>query len=176
MISLNRLIRTISSIQLDLAAVAAALILLQVMVDLVLRYVFDSPIRLSTEIVAYYYLVALVFLPLLAVEYHDHHIATDLFFSHFPRGLQESCLILGSIMSIALYLCLAWFSLDAAIDATQKREVIMGARLLPIWPMRWLLPFAFLMASFGAVLTMIRRITEGPEATGSADPKESFYE
>lgn len=176
MLRLSSMIRIVSSIQVDLAALAAVLILLQVTVDLVLRYFFSSPITSSTEIVAYYYLVPLVFLPMLSVEYYDHHITTDLFFLRFPKKMQETCLLLGSILSIALYAVLAWYSLSAAIDATEKQEVVIGAELLPIWPMRWILPIAFITAAVGALARAIDILINGPRTENLSDPKDIDYE
>lgn len=176
MLRLTRIVRALASWQVDLAAIAAALILLQVSLDLILRYVFAAPIQLSTEIVAYYYLVPLIFLPLMLVELEDHHITTDLFFARFPARAQALLLDLGSVLSILLYLLLAWFSLKAAISATHKGEVVMGAQLLPIWPMRWLLPFAFVMAAFGALIALARRHLIGPEAQPPHNPEDAIYE
>jgi TRAP-type C4-dicarboxylate transport system permease small subunit len=158
----KRAVEFLASVQMDIAAISVGLILLQVTLDLLLRNFFGTSIGSSPDIVAYYYMPALAFLPLLSLEYLDEHIATDVFFSRFPPRVQTALLTAGSVLILLLYIALLWFSVLSALAATANREVVVGADLLPVWPVRWLLPIAFLTAALGALLTMLRRLAGRP--------------
>ena len=159
---LPRILARLSAAQLDLAALCTGLILVQVSADVFLRVVFNAPIPASNEVVAYYYMVGLTFLPLMAVELHDGHVTTDVLFQRFPRSVQKACQLFGAGLTLLLYLTLAWFSLDAALSATATEEVVMGAWSLPIWIVRWVLPVAFVTAALGALASLADQLRGTP--------------
>ncbi|WP_298496840.1 TRAP transporter small permease subunit [uncultured Maritimibacter sp.] len=167
----SRILARLSAAQLDLAALCTGLILVQVSADVLLRVVFNAPIPASNEVVAYYYMVGLTFLPLMAVELYDGHVTTDVFFQRFPLAVQKACILIGAALTLLLYLTLAWFSLDAALAATATGEVVMGAWSLPIWIVRWVLPIAFVTAAMGALASLVMQL-RGTAGKGEPVPHE----
>ncbi len=96
---------------------------------------------------------------MMTLEYRSQHIKTDLFFRNFPKGLQKVCIVVSGLMTVILYWILTYVCFEQALSATHRDEVSMGVFLLPIWPVRWLLPVAFLSASLGAMACTIRELS-----------------
>ena len=120
--------------------------MLHVVADVFMKYVFNDPIEGTLEIVAYYYMVAAVFLPIGVVELARESVAVDVFYRLMPRGGRAACTVLALLVSIAIYLGFAWVTWGDALRALEKREVVMGPVDVPIWPSRFVLPVGFALA------------------------------
>src|SRR6266567_2009403 len=79
------------------AGIALILMMLHVNADVVGRLLLNHPIPVTIEVVSYYYMVAVIFLPLAAVERADHHIAVDLLSQHFRGALRRWTLALAAL-------------------------------------------------------------------------------
>jgi TRAP-type C4-dicarboxylate transport system permease small subunit len=132
------------------AAIALILMMLHVNADVVGRLVFNHPVPVTIEVVSYYYMVAVIFLPLAAVEVADHHIAVDLLSQHFRGALRRWTLALAALASMAYFAVLAWRSGIVAVEKLRIGEYEMGAVALPTWPSRLLVPIG--TAAVAAVL------------------------
>ncbi|WP_304511597.1 TRAP transporter small permease [Desulfobacula sp.] len=154
-------LESLAHFQNRLAGFAVLLILVHVSLDVLMRYMLNSPIPATLEVVSFYYMIALTFLPMLILEYQDKHIKTDLFFRQFPKALQRVSIAASGLMAVFFYWLLTYVCFEEALSATHRGEVVMGVHLLPIWPARWLLPVAFLSASIGALFSTIRALSSG---------------
>ncbi|MCY6383748.1 TRAP transporter small permease [Hoeflea prorocentri] len=123
-----------------IAMACLLLMMLQVVADVVLKYVANAPIENNLEIVSFYYMVAVVFLPLAMVEMRHEHINVDLFYRMLPRRLQTIVYSLASVAAASFFGILAYQTAIDAVRATHIGEVMMGTSLVPIWPSRWFLP------------------------------------
>lgn len=154
---MRNLTNKFSSYLIYLAAAALVLMMLHVMADIVGRQLFNAPAPAASEFVAYYYMVAVVFLPIPFVEMRGRSIAVDLFFNMFPqfikRGLRGFALLCG----IGFFAALAYKTSLDAISAYTKGEMVDGAYLVVIWPGRFLLPLSMGLAT---VILMLRFVTE----------------
>ena len=138
-----------------LAALAMALMMFHVLADVVGRQLFKAPAPATSEMVAYYYMVAAVFLPLPFVELHDRSIAVDLFYKGFPTLLRKISLLFATAAGAIFFGMLALKSSSDAVAAYQKWEMIEGISTIAIWPMRFLLPIAFGTTSLILVLRFV---------------------
>lgn len=152
-------IEYLSSFQRGLAVL---LILVHISLDVIMRYVLNNPIPATNEVVSFYYMIALTFLPILSLELGDNHIKTDLFFRHFPKRFQSISIAASGLLAIFFYWLLTYVCFVEAISATERHEVVMGVHLLPIWPSRWLLPIAFFSASLGTLLSTVKLLKNNP--------------
>lgn len=158
---MNRLLRyaaKLANLQADLAGLAVLAILLTISLDVSMRAVFNAPFSATTEIVSFYYMVPLVFLPIMHLELSNGHIDTDLFYRHFSLPMRKAARLLNGVLSVGIYGLLAWFTLEQALQSTSRGEVAMGVNLLPIWPVRWVLPVVFALATITAFLVLVRRL------------------
>ncbi|HEY9020501.1 MAG TPA: TRAP transporter small permease subunit [Paracoccaceae bacterium] len=155
---LTRYAEALASFQANLAGLAVLGILLTISLDVLMRSIFKAPFSATTEIVSYYWMVPAVFLPMMFLEISKGHIETDLFYQHFSVRLKKIARLIAGVLTIGIYGLLAWFTFEQALRATTRGEVAMGVNLLPIWPVRWIMPVVFTLATATALLVLVKRV------------------
>lgn len=138
-----------------IAALALLLMMLHVTADVFGKYVFNAPIPGTAEVVASYYMVAAVFLPLAWVEIREGSIIVELIYQMFGRRAKTFCLLIATTLSALFYGGLAWLSFAPAIQAWRIGEIVEGAWRVVIWPTKFLLPLGLALACLVMVLRMI---------------------
>ena len=142
-----------------LAAVAGVLILVMmvhVTADVFGRLAFSAPINGTLEIVAGYYMVAVVFLPLAHVSRGEGHIFIELFTRKLPYRTRSWMDAGASVLTFGYVALMAWQCGIEAIIQTEGGELWETADdLIVIWPSRWLIPIGCaLMAALFACLVV----------------------
>jgi TRAP-type mannitol/chloroaromatic compound transport system permease small subunit len=132
------------------------LMMVNITLDVVLKIFWNAPIQGTIEISSYYYMVAIVMLPMAMVEYDDEQISVDLLFNHFPNWLKRSCLLITFGATAVMLSIMTWRTGLDAVRAFKVGEVVMGSREIIVWPARCMLPLGFGLAAVAAVLRAIR--------------------
>ena len=136
-----------------LAGAVMLLMMVQITLDVVLKYALNWPVPMTLETVATYYMVALVFLPLGQVTRRQAHLEVELVTQHLaPRALAWfkllGCVIGGVYVGILLL-----ETIDEAIKMTNRGEVWETATMdLEVWPTRWFLPVGVGLMLFWLIL------------------------
>ena len=159
MLRFRTLAERLAALQLAVAGLAVLAILGTICVDVFLRAAFNESFSSTIEIVSFYYMVPLAFLPIATLEFMDGHIRTDLFHRLFPVSARTAADVLSAIMTTGIYGLLSWITFKQAIVSTRSSELAMGVALLPIWPVRWVLPFAFATSAAIAFLIIVLHLT-----------------
>lgn len=132
---------------LALGATACILMMLHICLDVLAKYLFNSPIPLTLEIVSIYYMVSLVFLPMAYTEQQDSHISVDIVAAQLSPRAQRRMRALAELFS-ALFLAVAFW--QTALDAWGKfliRETTFGSIAMPSWPSYLLVPAGYGLAA-----------------------------
>ncbi len=132
------------------ACVLTVLMMLHVTADVVGRYVFNSPIVGTLEIVSAYYMAGLSFLPLALITRERGHIIVELFTNWMSlrgRTLLDATVAILSLVYVAMF---TWQTILIALEKTAIREAReAGTGFVPIWQSRWVVPVGFgLMAVY----------------------------
>jgi len=126
---------------LNLAAGAALIaMMLHINLDVALRFLFNAPIPMTTEVVSAYYMVAVVFLPLAAVEWRDGHITVEIVSQFLGKRPQALLATATAAVAAAYFAAMAWRTGETAIDKMLVGEFLTGVINLTIWPSRFLVP------------------------------------
>jgi len=150
-----RLIQTLASLLAILAGLSLVLMMVHVTADVLGKYFLSMPIPGTAEVVASYYMIATVFLPLAYIEVHNRPIVVELFYDLLPRRLQPLLDILGTVGSVAFYAFLTWQSTKIAMDSFAIREIVEGAWKVVVWPSRFLLPLGLAVACLVLLLRLV---------------------
>lgn len=142
---------------------AAVLMLIQVSLDIVGKFVLKMPVPGTAELVASYYMIALVFMALPLIEKRNESIVVDLFYNAFGPRLQFLCRLVALIFTLAFYIVFAWATLEAAMKSMAVREVVLGSREFQVWPSRFFLPAGCALAALVVLLREISIFTEKNE-------------
>lgn len=138
------------------------LMMLNITLDVVLKVVWNAPIQGTVEISSYYYMVAIVLLPMAMVEYDDEQISVDLLFNHFPDWLKRISLMITFIATAGMLSIMTWRTGLDAVRAFSVGEVVMGSREIIVWPARCMLPIGFGLAALAAVLRAVMLLRGRP--------------
>ncbi len=150
-----------------LTFVGGALMLLMmahIVVDVAAREFFNNPLMGTTEIVAGYYMVAVIFFPLAYVTHNEGHITVELFTRGLPprrlAGLEATI----AVICLCLLCWVFWETLFAAYESFLENEQWETADdNVTIWPSRWFLPLGLIvMAAYMA----LRIIDDARKAVG----------
>lgn len=157
-----------------LAALNLAAMMLHVIADVVMKYLFVAPIPGTAEIVAYYYMVAAVFLPLPLVELGNKAISVDLFWMRYPGWLQRITLFLAYLLTVTFFVILARQTSIDAMRAYAKGDLVEGIVPVLIWPGRFMLPASFWFAAGVAGLRALQVLlsSDWRQQTAQADGME----
>ncbi|EHA16476.1 TRAP transporter small permease subunit [Halomonas sp. HAL1] len=137
------------------AALALGLMMLHVTADVIGKYLFNSPIPGTAEVVASYYMVAAVFLPLAWVEINEGSIVVEILYDLFPSMTKKLLFIVSTTLSSLFYGGLAWLSLGPAIHAWKIGEVVEGTWRVVIWPTKFILPLGLALACLIMLIRLI---------------------
>ena len=132
--------------------------MIHVTLDVALKYLINMPIQGTLEITAYYYMVSIVLLPMAFVELSRQSIAVDLFYQMTSRRVQIALTGFVLLLTAAGYGMLAYISFPDALEAYGKREIVMGTINIYIWPSRFLLPLALVVAMLVSLMLLFRLI------------------
>lgn len=169
---LERLLALISNILLAVAGLAITVMMIHVGADIVAKAVFNRPIVATLEIVAWYYMVATVFLPVAYIQVRKKHLLVEL----FTRNMSPARLALlegvVAVLTFVYVTTLAYLTFEHAVETTIAGEVQDATFFdLPTWPARWLLPIAFGTMALVLILQAVRDLTYGITGRGAPTPQ-----
>jgi len=110
------------------------------MVTLSYKYFFNAPVSGTIEVVTYYYMVTIVFLPHSLVELRSQHIYVDLFLRPLSQKTQLWIYIFGCVLGIIYFSGMTYQAFFDAVKAITQKETVMSNYLFYVWPSRCALP------------------------------------
>jgi len=122
--------------------------MVQVSLDVFLKYTIAKPIPSTLELVSAYYMVALVWLPLGAVTRDHEHLEVELFTQHLSERPLTYFKLFGCTVGAIYAGFMCWEGLQEAIHKTHIGEVWETATFdIPVWAARWFYPIGTFFAS-----------------------------
>lgn len=138
------------------------LMMVHVSLDVLSKYLLNHPLPGTFEIASGYYMVALVFLPLIAVSRGAGHIAVELFTNMLPDRIQRWLAALIALLVALFTGIFAWASTVEAMGRTIEGEVWQsGLETVIIWPSRWFLPIGLALMAASAALACLSGVRDG---------------
>jgi TRAP-type C4-dicarboxylate transport system permease small subunit len=141
-----------------LAAAALVMMMVHVMADIVGRQFFSAPAPATTEFVAYYYMIAVVFLPIPLIEARGRSIAVELVYDMLPEFVKRSLRGFALLCGIGFFGALAYKTSLDAMTAYSRGEMVDAAYRVAIWPGRFLLPLSMGLAVIVLILRLIGEV------------------
>lgn len=142
---------------------------LHVAADVILKYLFASPIPGTIVWVSNYYMVAIVFLPLVSTELRNQHISVDL----WPRvtpALDRLAMRLTWALSAAVFALLAWNTWrDAARKYGEGEFALDQGGTVITWPGYFVLPLGFALITALLIAKTVRPTIKAAPAELPAD-------
>lgn len=155
---LEQISTVISQTALGLSGLFLILMVVHITIDVVLRFFFNIALHGTLEVVSFYYMVCVVFLPLAFVELKNEHINVDVLVNHFSPHIRLALYLMSCILGIIYFSMLGYQGLLDAIKATQSQETAMANFTFYLWPSRWALPIGFLAMDLAILANAIKAI------------------
>ncbi|MDX2484976.1 MAG: TRAP transporter small permease [Pseudodonghicola sp.] len=159
MTAIRRLIIYLCNALMAIAAAAMILMMLQICADAAMRTIASSSVPGTLEIVSFYYMVSVVFLPLAYIQLHRGHVIIELFTTGL--SVRATACLDGLVYTLA-GLAMGYFTFAAfnkAIAMTHLGEFVLGVILVFTWPARWLVVAGTGLMSLVYALSAIEEFT-----------------
>lgn len=157
--TIERMLARLSRLLMYAAGLILAAMMLHVFSDVVLKYLLNSPIPGTDEIVARYYMVAAVFLPLPFVEMRNSGISVDLVYNMVSRLAQRTMLLIAYVAQTAFFGLLAYQSAFDAWKSFTIGEYVSTQIIVTVWPASFFLPVGFAIATLVSILRIFQVLT-----------------
>ena len=137
-----------------LSITAIAAMMLHVCADVTLKYLFNQPIPATAEVVAHYYMVAAVFLPLPTIERNNSAISVDLFYNLQSPFSRRLIMVFAYAIQFVFFAIFAYLAALHAFESFGYREYISAQIILTVWPASFFIPAGLVLASLVCALRL----------------------
>lgn len=162
MFGFERAVRKLGEGMAIVGGVAMVLMMLHIVADVATKYLFNDPIDGTTEIVAAYYMVAVVFLPVAYVTFKEGQLIVELFtgwMSNRPLSLLDG---FAGFASLAYLLFIVYYTGAEAVRRTIEGEAWeTSVELVAVWPSRWVLPIGLAVMALYVLIEALRNLRGG---------------
>ena len=156
--SAERVVRVLSAVVAVGAGACLTLMMIQTVADVIAKYAFNFPILGNLEVIAYYYMTAVVFLPLAIAELRHEHINLDLAVRHLPIRWRNRLFALTTLLAAAFFALLAYQTFRDAVASTMRGEILMGSAIIIVWPAKWFLPIGFALGALALLVNTAKAL------------------
>ena len=125
---------------LALGAICLFAMMIIVFVDVAMRYLFNSPLGFSYDLISLYLMVGVFFFALSDTLRHDEHVRVDILYLRMPEGLRRLCDRISYGLAAVLFAVVLWTGLIRALASTAQGEVMATLIPWPIWVAYWMVP------------------------------------
>jgi TRAP-type C4-dicarboxylate transport system permease small subunit len=175
-VAIDKLMRRVTGGLALLGAVGVMLMLVHVTAYVVLRHFAASPIPATIEIVSYYYMLLIAFLPLAWAERRGDMITVEVFQHLIPNAVKRWIAVLVALVTCAAYVALTYTTWLVAMREFGSRSFVISLNVaLPTWPGYFVLPVAFALAAVVTLYQAAQGIV-GAETPAASASERGFVE
>jgi len=160
--------KRINRIYLIAGGIGLVLMSLHVSLDAIGKYLFSVPIPATLEIVAYYYMPAVVALPLAFVEMKNGHVAVEMVHQMLPRSVRLVNLAINGMIMAGFLATLTWLAGREAWRKFLLGEFMFGEYPIIIWPGRVIFVLGTIFFTAVVIMKTIGFITKARDIFAEA--------
>lgn len=143
-----------------ISGLAIALMMVHIVLDVLLRNVFNYPLPGTIAIVSYYYMAIAAFMPLAFAEQKSAHISVEVITELMPKGIQRHLAGWMLLLSATVFALLTVRSWGEAVGKYEiNASVVQGGDSLPVWPTYFFLPLGCLLMFLVVIYKFIVYLT-----------------
>ena len=155
--SLDRLVVRITDGLALLGAIGVVAMLVHITAYVIMRQFSHSPVPATVEIVSYYYMVLIAFLPLAWAERRGEMISIEIFAPLMTGRVGRINEIFVALVTSGVYAVLTYTTWLVAMREFSARSFVLSLSVvIPVWPGYFVLPIGFALA---ALVTLYRGLS-----------------
>ncbi|MGP6173660.1 TRAP transporter small permease [Corynebacterium sp. A21] len=168
---IDKAVNVLVRVSLYIGGAAALAMVINVFLDVVLRFLLNSPIQGTNQFVSFWWMLPVVFFGLAAAQQYGEHTDLPIVHDHLSdRG--QAVIALVALTCTGLFaLLIGWFGLGNALDQAIVGEYDSSTGVT-IWPPRFAIPIAclaFVMIIIAQMLREISRLLTSPRTSSDPD-------
>ncbi|MGQ0544234.1 MAG: TRAP transporter small permease [Betaproteobacteria bacterium] len=135
------------------------LIAVHITADVFMKLAFKMPIEGTTELVSFWYMVGVMFLPMAVAQRQNSHIVADVLTPFLSPRRMRFLDAAAQFLMVAYIGLLTWQSGLQAYEETLRSEQVQAADFyLAVYPTRWFVPLGFGVTAVYAALQGFRAL------------------
>ena len=124
-------------------------------VDVVMRYIFNSPLNWFFNLITMYLLPGSYFLAFSYALRTGNHLKVDYFKSKLPLKFTRFCLFIFGLIATLMFSYIAYTYSLRAYSAWQENEIVYGVVSWIVWPSEFIVAIGSFVFSFRLLITTI---------------------
>ncbi|WP_421705375.1 TRAP transporter small permease [Alloalcanivorax xenomutans] len=177
MYRLGRYLSRVTDMTTLVGGLAIALMMIHISLDVVLRYLFSTPIPGTITYVSNYYMIIAAFLPLAYAEKLGAHISVEVVTERLPQRIQFH---LAHWLILLSAIILAFMAVKTGLEAVTRYEMgaalVEGGTSIIIWPGYFVLPIGLGLMVLMLVYKFVVYVTGGESGLASSGQQQGTGE
>lgn len=157
--TLNRIITRTEGLAQDIANVLMFVIMVVVFLDVLLRYLFSSPLFWAYDVISLYLMAGVFFLSLSSAYSTHCHIGIDILVQTFSRNGQRIAEIFTCVLAIPFFSLIIVVGAERAYNHWINGDAISGLVAWPTWISAALVPIGCFLLVVRLAFRLIGHIT-----------------
>lgn len=117
----------------EVSALMLGTMMLIVVADVGFRYLLNSPLVWSFDVITLYLTVGLFFFALSDTLQDNAHVWVDVVVARMPRRVAHACFAIGYGVSLAAFAAIGWMAAARGYTSFIHNEVTAGVLKMPVW-------------------------------------------
>lgn len=147
---------------------AVVLMMVHVSLDILFRFTMNMPLPGTISIVAHYYMIIAIFLPLAYVEQSKASISIELISGYFPPAMNRVLRSFTQLFISATSFLIAYAAWEVAMrNYASKAAVMQGDYTIPTWPSYFMLFFGVALLGTYSIVNFLRSLSRDSTHQGA---------
>lgn len=151
------------------SAVFMFAIMVIIVVDVVSRYLLNSPLPWAFDVVSMYLMVGLFFLMLSDTFRADGHVRVDILYAKAPPRLMRLMDLISSALALLVFGAITLTSASTTWNSWSAGDVLAGSILWPVWLSYVFIPLGVALLVARIIVDTLINITQLAADWGSED-------
>ena len=140
-----------------IGALGVIAMLVHVVLDVLMRFLFNNPITGTLEITTYYYMIAVAFIGAFSAQQRLEHIEITALTDRMGPNARLWFSVFADVITLAFLAALIWYGWDIAMGSLEEAEVAEATQVL-VSPAGFILPLGLGAYAIRLLLHMVRTI------------------
>ena len=138
-----------------IAAATMFVMMVWIFLDVMLRFLFNSPIQGTIELTGEYLMVILVYFAISQTQKYDEHVKVTFFEEKFSTGLKKMTKILTNLLAAPLFLFIAFLNFQEGLEYAETGIKSVGLLGYPLAPALFIIAAGLFMIAVRLLLEAV---------------------